>query len=67
MSRPKFPQCVLPTSCIDRIREEQEAYDRDPEGYENHKKEWSLEECKKRGCLPTGEPLSALFGSGDWD
>jgi len=27
-------------------------------------KEWSLEECKKRGCLPTGEPLEALFGTG---
>lgn len=67
LSRPQFPPlCVLPRACIQRIREEQEAYDRDPEEYEQHEKEWSLEECQKRGCLPTGEPLEALFGPGEW-
>lgn len=64
MSRPRFPGCILPVSCIDRIKEEQAAYDKDPEGYEKHKKEWSLSECKKRGCLPNGEPIEALFGMG---
>lgn len=24
--------------------------------------EWSLDECKRRGCLPTGEPIDALYG-----
>jgi len=51
---------------ISRLREEQEEYDRDPEGYERHQKEWSLDECIKRGCLPTGEPIEAKFGTGWW-
>ena len=64
MSRPRHPGVPLPRACIWALREEQEAYDRDPERYERRKKEWSLEECKKRGCLPTGEPLEAKFGAG---
>ncbi|MCJ7828755.1 MAG: hypothetical protein MUP81_03320 [Dehalococcoidia bacterium] len=64
MSRPKHPGCILPASCIQRLREDQATYDKDPDAYGKHKKEWSLEECKKRGCLPTGEPLEALFGTG---
>ena len=64
MSRPEFLNCPMTPNIISRIREEQKAYDKDPEGYEKHKKEWSLEECKKRGCLPTGEPLEAKFGTG---
>ncbi len=32
MSRPEFPTgCVLPSSCIQRIRREQDFYDRNPE------------------------------------
>ncbi len=34
MSRPKFPNMILPVSAIRAIREAQEAYDRDPEAYE---------------------------------
>ena len=35
MTRPQFPTgIVLPVQAIQRIREEQEAYDRDPEAYE---------------------------------
>ncbi|HUX60715.1 MAG TPA: hypothetical protein VMV32_05340 [Ignavibacteriaceae bacterium] len=64
MSRPEHPGVPLPVNCIWALREEQKAYDRDPTGYERHEKEWSLEECKKRGCLPTGEPLEAKFGTG---
>ncbi len=65
MSRPRFPTgCILSSRAIGRIREEQNAYDKDPEEYDRHKKEWSLEECKKRGCLPTGEPIEAKFGTG---
>ena len=65
--RPSFPiGTVLPVECIRAIREEQEAYDRNPQEYDRHKKEWSLSECRSRGCLPTGEPLEALFGEGEW-
>ena len=37
MSRPDFPNpyCILPASCISRIKSDQEAYDRDPEYFEN--------------------------------
>jgi len=67
MSRPEFPiGCALPSSCIRALRERQDAYDKDPEGYDKHEKEWSLSECRKRGCLPTGEPLEAKFGQGEW-
>ena len=66
MSRPEFPRCALPASCIRAIREKQRIYDENPEEYDRHEKEWSLEECRKRGCLPTGEPLEALFGQGEW-
>lgn len=31
MSRPEFPNCILPVSCIQRIREEQTYYDENPE------------------------------------
>lgn len=67
MSRPEFPQGMIMTpGMIQRVREEQDAYDRDPEGYERHEKEWSLDACRERGCLPTGEPIEALFGPGEW-
>ena len=40
MSRPKFPTgIVLPVACIWGIRERQDAYDRDPEGYERRERE----------------------------
>lgn len=40
MSRPKFPRgIVLPVSCIQRIRSEQDFYDRDPERYERMKRQ----------------------------
>jgi len=29
-------------------------------------KNWSLEASLERGCLPTGEPLEALYGVGWW-
>ena len=28
--------------------------------------EWSFEANLERGCLPTGEPLEALYGAGWW-
>lgn len=28
--------------------------------------EWSFQENMQRGCLPTGEPLEALYGVGYW-
>jgi len=34
MSRPKYLNCPMTTNVIRGIREEQEAYDRDPEAYE---------------------------------
>lgn len=40
MSRPRWPLgVVLPVGAIQRIREEQEAYDRDPEGYERRQRQ----------------------------
>ena len=66
MARPRFPNCAMPASVIRGIREKQEAYDRDPEGYDKHEKEWSLDECRKRGCLPTGESIECLYGQGEW-
>ena len=41
MSRPDFPKpyCILPTNCISRIREAQEAYDKDPEGWERRERQ----------------------------
>jgi hypothetical protein len=30
------------------------------------KDEWSFEANLDRGCLPTGEPLEALYGVGWW-
>ena len=29
-------------------------------------KDWSFEANLERGCLPTGEPLEALYGAGWW-
>ena len=67
MPRPEFPRgCALPPAAIRRIREDQDAYDKDPEGYDRHEKEWSLDACIARGCLPTGEPIEAKFGQGHW-
>jgi len=40
------------------------AEDRKTEEEKQRDKEWSLDECKKRGCLPTGEPIEALYGTG---
>lgn len=28
--------------------------------------EWSLEASIERGCLPTGEPIECLYGTGWW-
>ena len=66
MSRPSFPAgMVLPVGAIERIVQEQHAHDRDPEQYERDQ-EWSLDACRDRGCLPTGESIEALFGPGEW-
>jgi len=47
MSRPEFPRgCVLPSSCIRRIREEQEYYDKDPERAEREQEQ--QEEQRRR-------------------
>jgi len=67
MSRPKFPVgTALTPNAIRAIKEEQRAHDRNPEEYDRHKKDWSLDECIARGCLPTGEPIEALYGTGWW-
>ena len=34
MSRPEYPNCIMPVGVIQRVREEQSYYDEDPERYE---------------------------------
>lgn len=46
MGRPRWPNCILPAGCIGRIRENQAAYDKDPEGYE--RKERAREEERQQ-------------------
>lgn len=38
MGRPKFPNFPITPEMISRIRENQEVYDRDPEGWERREK-----------------------------
>ena len=45
---------------IQQYREKEKMTNKDKQ----HEYEWSLEQCKKRGCLPTGEPIEALYGTG---
>ncbi len=40
MSRPDFPNCIMPVSVIRRIRQEQDCYDDDPERYERQQREY---------------------------
>ena len=39
MSRPKFLNCIMPVEVIRRIRENQEYYDKDPEGYDRRERQ----------------------------
>ena len=39
MSRPEFPGIILPVSCIQRIREDQNYYDENPERYEREERQ----------------------------
>lgn len=38
MSRPEFPNCIMPASVIQGIRREQDYYDEDPERYERQER-----------------------------
>ena len=38
MSRPEFPNCIMPVETIRAIREEQHYYDEDPERYERNER-----------------------------
>ena len=63
VSRPEFPNCILPPACIARIREAQEAYDRDPERWEREEgrraeereAERLEEEMEREGVTPPEE------------
>lgn len=60
MSRPEYPNCIMPNSVIHHIRQEQEYYDRDPEHYGRveryykeqreleHQQEWEAWEEKQQ-------------------
>lgn len=37
-----------------------------PVGVVMTEEDWSLETCIDRGCLPTGEAVEALYGTGWW-
>lgn len=39
MKRPEFLNCIMTPAIINRIRQEQEYYDEDPERYERQEKE----------------------------
>ena len=39
MSRPEFPNCIMPVGVIQRVRQEQSYYDEDPERYEREERE----------------------------
>jgi len=39
MPRPKFLDCIMTSEIIHRIRENQDCYDKDPEGWERREKE----------------------------
>jgi len=39
MGRPEFLNCIMTPEIIKRIRERQEEYDKDPEGYERREEQ----------------------------
>jgi hypothetical protein len=39
MSRPEFPNCIMTPGIIQRIRSDQDVYDRDPEEWERRERE----------------------------
>jgi len=39
MSRPEYPNCIMPSSVIQRVRQEQDYYDQDPERAERQQRE----------------------------
>ena len=45
--RPEFPNCVMTPEIINRIREEQEYYDEDPERYERQIEEREQERLQE--------------------
>lgn len=47
-----------------RMIQQQREEDRKTEEERQRDEEWSFDECRRRGCLPTGEPLDALFDMG---
>ena len=47
-------------------RELEERKRKEEEARRKHDKEWSLDACIARGCLPTGEAIEAKFGVGWW-
>lgn len=48
MSRPRFLDCIMTSEVIRNIRERQEAYDKDPEGYERREKQREEEREQER-------------------
>jgi hypothetical protein len=48
MSRPRFLDCIMTPEVIRGIRERQEAYDKDPEGYERREKQREEEREQER-------------------
>ena len=46
--RPKFLNCIMTASVISRIRENQDFYDKDPEGYERRHRQREEEREQER-------------------
>ena len=48
MSRPKYPNCIMTPEIINRIRQEQDYYNEDPEKYERQEREYEERRQQER-------------------
>ncbi len=48
MSRPEYPNCIMPVGVIQRVRQEQDYYDQDPERYERQQRHYEEQREQER-------------------
>jgi hypothetical protein len=56
MARPEFPNCIMTPGIIHAIRSEQDLYDRDPEEYEEQKRQQEEEDYREQNILKDDNP-----------